>query len=121
MKNKYKDVQQRIDKNHLDFTIAEIVLNKMQEDEEPAKYINRLAEKYINADGKFFDLEPEHFRRIVDFVFSSICGYQMDTILQEATWKIAGVKCEECGTVVSLAEAQELEYCNECEECYDIN
>ena len=87
-KNEYKKIEQRINKDHLDFTIAQIVIDKFQEDDEPAKYINRLAERYINADNKYFDLEPDHFRQIVDYVCTSICGYQMDSILDIAKKQI---------------------------------
>ena len=87
-KNEYKKIEQRINKDHLDFTIAQIVIDKFQEDDEPAKYINRLAKKYINDNHKFFDLEPDHFRQIVDYVCASICGYQMDSILDIAKKQI---------------------------------
>ena len=87
-KNKYKKIEQLINEDHLDFTIAQIVINKFQEDDEPAKYINRLAKKYINDNGKFFDLEPDHFRQVVDHVCASIFGYQMDSILDIAKKQI---------------------------------
>ena len=80
----FKNIEQRITKDHLDFTLAQIFIDKFQQDDEPAKYINSLAEKYINADQKYFDLEAEHFKQIVNFVCTSLCGYEMESILKTA-------------------------------------
>ena len=62
-----------MDSDKWDTALVELVVSEMQEDGDAAKYINRLAFKYIHAN--------QDAREAIDDVLIHICGWGMDTLL----------------------------------------